>query len=341
MKPLALFKSELDGFLKELSRDFDIFGPKRQKKGYLDWGEIEGLSDLDLSPGVTKTSVKSFFLPQPEVLFEFSKRAGEERAFRLKEPNCPDRKRVLFGVRPCDARSIYLNSMPYKDDCYFQKNIERNIVIGLFCKAHLSTCFCTWVGGSPTSTDGMDIGVYELEDSFIFLPLSQRGQELLRDKGLREIGQKEEEQIDAYKNHAPEGILEGVDIAKEFSQKSLFDLYDARFWQEVTDPCLNCGTCTFLCPTCYCFDIQDEVLRGKGRRIRYWDSCMFPLFTLHASGHNPRGEKLKRVRNRFMHKLKYFPDRFGPISCVGCGRCVRDCPVSIDIRQVIRQFLEI
>jgi len=118
-------------------------------------------------------------------------------------------------------------------------------------------------------------------------------------------------------------------------KKDLLALYNASFWPQIAEACINCGACTFLCPTCYCFDIQDEVAGTKGVRLRYWDSCMFPLFTLHASGHNPRGQKMQRVRNRFMHKFKYFPDRFGPVSCVGCGRCVKDCPVNIDIREVI------
>jgi sulfhydrogenase subunit beta (sulfur reductase) len=106
--------------------------------------------------------------------------------------------------------------------------------------------------------------------------------------------------------------------------------------------CINCGTCTFLCPTCWCFDIQDEVHRSDGDRIRNWDSCMFPLFTLHASGHNPRSEKVQRVRQRFMHKLKYYVDKYdNGVACVGCGRCVKHCPVNIDIREVFKLMNEL
>ncbi|MGD8665834.1 MAG: 4Fe-4S dicluster domain-containing protein, partial [Desulfobacterales bacterium] len=113
------------------------------------------------------------------------------------------------------------------------------------------------------------------------------------------------------------------------------DLYNASFWEEVSFACINCGTCTYACPTCWCFDIQDENRGKRGCRMRNWDSCMYPLFTLHGSGHNPRGTKLHRVRQRFMHKLKYYVDKYDAgIQCVGCGRCIRHCPVNIDIRRV-------
>ena len=112
-------------------------------------------------------------------------------------------------------------------------------------------------------------------------------------------------------------------------------LHNASFWEDISFACINCGTCTFLCPTCWCFDIQDEIHGKSGKRLKNWDSCMFPLFTMHTTGHNPRGTKLQRVRQRFMHKLKYFVDKYDTgTMCVGCGRCVRQCPVNIDIRKV-------
>jgi len=116
-------------------------------------------------------------------------------------------------------------------------------------------------------------------------------------------------------------------------------LFAAPFWEGVSFSCINCGTCTYLCPTCWCFDIQDEVWGKQGDRIRNWDACMFPLFTLHGSGHNPRDKKVQRVRQRFMHKLKYYVDKYGDgVCCVGCGRCVQFCPVNIDIRRVCERM---
>jgi len=136
-------------------------------------------------------------------------------------------------------------------------------------------------------------------------------------------------QLEAEKN-----ITSRVETDK-LKDKALLDLHEAPFWDDIAFACINCGTCTYVCPTCWCFDIQDEAKQKQSSRFRNWDTCMSPLFTRHATGHNPRGAKVQRVRQRFMHKLKYFLDKYDQgIMCVGCGRCVKSCPVNIDIRQV-------
>ncbi len=136
---------------------------------------------------------------------------------------------------------------------------------------------------------------------------------------------------------AAERAMPAVWSVEPVRERAMVELFNASFWEDLQFACINCGVCTFLCPTCWCFDIQDEVCGEKGCRVRLWDSCMFPLFTLHGSGHNPRAQKLQRVRQRFLHKLKYYVDKYhNGVACVGCGRCVQFCPVNIDIREVMR-----
>jgi formate hydrogenlyase subunit 6/NADH:ubiquinone oxidoreductase subunit I len=114
--------------------------------------------------------------------------------------------------------------------------------------------------------------------------------------------------------------------------------FEDPIWNRLTESCIGCGACTYLCPTCHCFDIADEQHHYQGRRIRTWDSCQYPQFTRHASGHNPRPARKHRLRQRFMHKFSYTVEKSGDIYCVGCGRCVVHCPVNLDIREVIRAF---
>jgi sulfhydrogenase subunit beta (sulfur reductase) len=172
--------------------------------------------------------------------------------------------------------------------------------------------------------------------------LTDKGEKLLEKAGInKDADSNIQKKTHALKEEAEKKISSSVPTDK-LREKKVNDLFNAPFWDDVAFACINCGTCTFLCPTCWCFDIQDEITKKRGDRIRNWDSCMFPLFTLHASGHNPRSEKVQRVRQRFMHKLKYYVDKYNDgVACVGCGRCVKYCPVNIDIRDVFKLMNDI
>ncbi len=366
MKTIFLNEKELLALLASWCETFDVYAPNDGKGedaacSVIGWGKIASKEEFygvlpdKIAKGVHKTSIKPFFFPQPETLVTFT--SDNKPCAPLA--NTVGQKRLILGVRPCDARSVMLNAMPYRDDPYYQANQNKTVLVGVGCNEKAITCFCEKTGGSPLGTDGLDILITTLGTGFALEALTNQGDELLGSQGaaldealLAEFTKRRESfAADAQKaNSTPS--LKG---------KDLMSLYQSKIWQDLSQSCINCGACTFLCPTCYCFDIQDEAIRkdkgssnacacGTGgcacdapsvRRIRYWDSCMFPLFTKHASGHNPRGTKEHRVRNRFMHKLKYFPDRFGALSCVGCGRCIRECPVNIDIREVMTTLLAV
>lgn len=339
----GLRRADLEKWLSQWSKKNTVYCPDEKighgTASFSGWKIWEGDALPKIKPGPAKCSIKTFYFPQPETLHTFSTAPDDPDAFLLKEAEGDTSTDVLVGVRPCDARAVYLNGLPYSRDPYFQYRDSKTILVGFSCLEQCSTCFCQDVGGSPFDTQRLDIAITEIEDRFIAEVLSDRGKALVKSVGGADpASDKDRAELDRLKNKAK--ILKS-DPSDNLKEKELMGLYNAGFWNSLADPCLNCGICTFLCPTCYCFDIQDEVIGNKGRRIRYWDSCMFPLFTQHASGHNPRGLKMQRVRNRFMHKLKYFPDRFGPLSCVGCGRCIRDCPVNIDIREVLQDLLSV
>jgi ferredoxin len=272
-------------------------------------------------------------------MFECATDPEDTEANILKEAPKEYPPQAVVGIRPCDAHAFQIvkvnfDNPEYRDPWWIQR-FDSTILLGLGCNEPCPTCFCTSAGGGPFDKEGLDALIYDLGDRFLVKGLTERGEEFL---GKAEGGIEAEgvalKEAEGLEESAREKITSRVPTDR-LGEKVVNDLFDAAFWHDVAFACINCGTCTYLCPTCWCFDIQDEVYGKKNDRIRNWDSCMFPLFTLEGSGHNPRDKKFQRVRQRFMHKLKYYVDKYGNgIQCSGCGRCVRFCPVNIDIRHV-------
>jgi sulfhydrogenase subunit beta (sulfur reductase) len=299
----------------------------------------------------TRVPLKEVFLPQTEVLctYDFDE---------LAEVSLPEDKILVFGCRPCDARALRQLDAVFGPenkgyaDPYFRKRRENAVVIALACASPCPTCFCTAMGGGPAGTEGVDILAHDLPSlagaggSILLEAASDKGRALLaaHPELLAEAGAQALEEAKAADAAAEAAVRRandlGVDLGSEVAalKRNMDPAFDDERWEELTVRCLGCGACTYLCPTCHCFDIADEARLYKGRRIRTWDSCQFPLFTKHASGHNPRRTKKERLRQRFMHKFSYAVENTGSALCVGCGRCIAGCPVNLDIRDVIRSF---
>ncbi|MFZ5764904.1 MAG: 4Fe-4S dicluster domain-containing protein [Thermodesulfobacteriota bacterium] len=344
MKVFKATHAELDALLTGWARQALVYcpatetSPERDEECGPGWTRLPDNGCLDLPSGPSRTSVKTFLFPQPETMQTCSLRADDPARGVMRETSASNAKQIVVGVRPCDGRSVVLNNLPFREDPFYQHNLARTVLVGFTCSTPCSTCFCDQVGGSPMGTDGLDVAVSASDGGWLVEVLSVRANELFAGATLAPATPEDLASLAERRAQSPP---EGNAKRDALAARDLNRLYEAPLWQVLGEACINCGACTFLCPTCYCFDIQDEVSRGQGRRIRYWDSCMFPLYSLHTSGHNPRGKKMQRTRNRFLHKLKYFPDRFGPFSCVGCGRCIQDCPVNIDIREVIHDLLTV
>jgi len=311
--------------------DFHAFMPLSEGK----------IPDFDFQN--TRLSPKSVIYPQSERLFEYTLDSADAEANILKESPKDFSPRAIVGIRPCDAHAFQIvrrnfDNPEYRDP-WWVRHFESTTLVGLGCNDPCSTCFCTAVGGGPFHEEGLDALVFDLGDRCLIKGVTDKGEAFLTNmnggKPADEAVLKEAEGLAASASKK----ITSSPPTDQLKGKKTNDLFTAPFWEEVAFGCLNCGTCTYLCPTCWCFDIQDEVSGKKGDRIRNWDSCMFPLFTLHGSGHNPRDAKVQRVRQRFMHKLKYYVDKYdNGAQCSGCGRCVRYCPVNIDIRNVCKRM---
>jgi sulfhydrogenase subunit beta (sulfur reductase) len=329
-------KSNMEEVINGLLQQGEVIAPVRQD-GVMVFYRIQSASDVDLEYANTKLSPKGCFFPQTEVLFYY-----EKEDHHMTMPAEDKRPGFLLGVRPCDARAMALldpvfDDTQYKDVPYLERRKNR-IIIGMACTMPQSTCFCTTTGGNPLDTTGMDIIWQDIGDRYLVKGVTDKGKKALQkivgiEKATAEDLKEAEEQGKNVLSQLPESAFE-LDKITERLQSSFED----PFWEGIHERCLGCATCTFVCPTCHCFDIQDENSKGRGRRVRLWDSCMFPLFTLHASGHNPRTSGRERMRQRIMHKFNYFKANNGKVACVGCGRCIRECPVNMDIRQILSVY---
>ena len=338
MDQLKIRKGRFSDFLNSLKGSYRLCGPVRQGE-VVDFIQIQDAVEMDLSFQNSHLSPKFLFLPQSERMFEYSLDPVRDDAHILKEVPKDYSPLAIIGIRPCDARAFELVDVnfdtPKFRDPWWVRAREAATLVGLGCTRPCGTCFCTSVGGGSFDEAGLDVLLTDTGEAFLAKILTEKGENFFRASNAFEPADEELiRKATAIQQAATGKVVSKVDTSRLAALDTLA-LYEADFWEEVHFACINCGVCTYLCPTCWCFDIQDETHGRSGVRMRNWDSCMFPLFTLHASGHNPRGEKIQRVRQRFMHKLKYYVDKYeNGVACVGCGRCVQHCPVNIDIRQV-------
>jgi ferredoxin len=331
-------KDEWLGALQVLKESYRLFGPVKDGDFHT-FVPINGGKAPDFDYQNSRLSPKAVVYPQSERMFEYTLDETDPEAHIMKESPKDYSPQAVVGIRPCDAHAFQIVKRnfdnPEFQDPWWVRHFESTTLVGLGCNEPCSTCFCSEVGGGPFHEKGLDVLLFDLGEHYLGKSLSEKGEVFLEKTG---VGVPTDDEVlkkaETLKASASKKISSQVSV-ENLKKKVPNTLFDAPFWEEVAFSCLNCGTCTYLCPTCWCFDIQDEVFGKQGDRMRNWDSCMFPLFTLHGSGHNPRDEKFQRVRQRFMHKLKYYVDKYDDgIQCSGCGRCVRYCPVNIDIRRV-------
>ncbi|HIX91747.1 MAG TPA: 4Fe-4S dicluster domain-containing protein [Firmicutes bacterium] len=287
----------------------------------------------------TTKSPKDFFFPQSECLMKFK---TEGKNIEIIDTRSESEDFAIFGVRACDARAFkVLDNVFLKEpvDTYYQNRREHGIIISLACDRPAETCFCGTFDIDAANPDG-DIVCYKTESALYLDAKTEKGQGLLAAvEAATEPAEASE--IDAAKQQITERLnrLPLADLKSDAFGAGKTDTYfNAPEWKELSEACLGCGTCTFVCPTCQCYDIKDFNTGHGVIRHRCWDSCMYSEFTKMSAG-QPRLTQLERFRQRFMHKLVYYPENNdGLFSCVGCGRCVSKCPIGMNIVKVMKKL---
>ncbi len=331
MAESKIAKNKIPELLKAVSADYTLFGPK-DEAGIVAIAHIRSVEELMQDYRISTISAKELFLPRAEVVYEFD---GQ----KFVDDKLPDEKRVIFGMRPCDCRALALLDRNFdtdqvKDPFYVTRR-QNTIVVALGCNQPLSSCFCTVVGGDPFGQEGADVLLGDVGDSLLAKAVTSKGKEFLAQYG-KFFSTAGPGNWDKHAKEAKNKIKSELKV--ENIKSRLDNLFEDEIWETISDKCLGCGACSYLCPVCYCFDLVDEKTASGLKKIRTWDCCMFSMFTRHASGHNPRSANFSRLRQKIMHKFNYHTECHGIDGCVGCGRCVRSCPVNLDIRGVLEKI---
>jgi sulfhydrogenase subunit beta (sulfur reductase) len=343
MKFISIDKKDWARGIEKSRETYQLFGPVKDENGcFIKSLDGDTLPEMDYHN--TVMSVKSVLFPQTEKMLETTLDESKEDHHIMKRSATDYSPRAVVGMRPFDAKAMQLVKLNFDTkefrDPYWCDAYEATTFVGLGINKPGPFDFSTSAGSGPFSEDGLDVLLADMDDTYIAKVLTDKGASFIDSCGFTTALDEKESQVlfDVLRKDAEKSITSHIETDK-LRDKTILDLHEAPFWDDVAFSCINCGTCTYVCPTCWCFDLQDETKRKESARIRNWDTCMSPLFTIHSSGHNPRDTKTQRVRQRFMHKLKYFTDKYDQgTMCVGCGRCVKSCPVNIDIREVAKKM---
>lgn len=329
--------ARLSGFVAALMAAYRVYAPVR-REGELRFDSVSAADEVVWGYRNTTRAPKAVMFPQSESMIRFAQRL--DRLNEVQAAPLDETPTAVLGIRPCDVRGFLLFDRVFGQgefcDPYYMARRNSTLVIAMACDRPRATCFCHAFGSGPYDSQGADAWLRVAGDGYLVEVLSERGAAL--EAFLQGLPEADEGQL-ALAEEAERAALARLSNIEPVAgiETVLAGLFDSPLWAEVSEKCLACGTCTYNCPGCHCFNIEDRVLARGGDRVRAWDSCMYPMFTQHASGHNPRPDQAARWRQRVMHKFEYLPRNVGLYGCVGCGRCIQSCPVRLDIRQVLRR----
>jgi len=341
---LVIGDQGLKAWLNWLLIDRTVIAPVSGPNGLILFQPVQKVDEIAMNFQNAALSPKDWFFARSEVLFtvtskanvhsEGSEKSGGSPAFSTPTivPAKIEREAVIFGIRPCDAHGIALMDKPFlasPEDTLWKEKRDKTALVGLACTKPCAECFCTSMGSGPHDSTGMDIMLTPLGQGFAVQGITEKGKKLLSQAGTQE------------RDFSPPKLPEVKVVNSKGVTEAVRRNFNHAYWDRLADRCLHCNACAYVCPTCYCFDIRDYQEGERTERVRSWESCQSPGFIRAAGGHNPRPAKGARLRQRFAHKLLYFADIFGAVKCTGCGRCVKACPVNIDIREVINDMAKL
>lgn len=328
-KTFAINKEQVGDFIRDLIPDYEVVAPVK-RDGIHRFEKIENSKEMNLNFINTIFPLKKYFLPHLENIFDYE---GEKAKISFEKT-----KRAMFGIRPCDVNSllrydeVFLNREFY--DAYYAKRRKNTLILALNCSEAGENCFCTSLG-----TDKLPEGEFDL----LFTEEKKKGDYLVEvgSKKGKELVNKNKELFQKTK----EKPTIKLNCKKKLTEKELEKLtcpknFHSHVWEKYAEKCLSCCSCTITCPTCTCFGLRDVINLDleSGSRVREWQSCQLKVFTKVAGEFVFREERDKRLKHRIYHQLNYFKERHGKQLCVGCGRCIENCPTKIDMTEILKEL---
>lgn len=340
LQELILEKDQLIPLLRKLKKTDRLIAPVANKHGDTLLREINNIDtdriDLKNQP---QNSLKSFFLPQQEVLAHYSTKTDD---YRFTPPERA-KETIYFGVRSCDLTALlYMDlifSKPAKDATYYDRR-QHSLIITLGCNSPFENCFCEATNSGPYLDYGYDLQFIDLGDAYYVAAGRRKGADLLKRWGyfFREV-EEEDQKIRYQLFLEARGRFSRNIQVNHACHKLQKEKVSEAIWEKLSSRCYDCGGCAYVCPTCTCFSVDDMAIDdNSGTRIRSWDACTSSGFTRMAGNHNPTDRRRHALKQRFLHKLKYDYEKHGKASCTGCGRCVDICFGGVDITTFIEMF---
>lgn len=337
-------REDLPALFQKIAADQELYLPV-STAGQTNFGVWREEAEVDLDTLKTVKSPKDVFFPQSETLYTCYR---EGKKLSVEPETLKEQDFVVFGMKACDIKGVEVLDRVFLSDpidTFYAARRDHGTIVALACHEPEETCFCK-VFGVDAAHPAADVAAWMVEDTLYWKPETEKGQKLTEKLAdlLEKAEDAESETAVAEEEKKIRAIIEELPYSHlslgGWNGDVLMEKFESPLWEELYKPCLACGTCTFVCPTCQCYDIKDYDTGHGVQRYRCWDSCMYSDFTMMAHGNNRTSQK-ERFRQRFMHKLVYFPaNNDGMYSCVGCGRCVEKCPASLNIVKVIKAFQE-
>ncbi|MCG2714275.1 MAG: 4Fe-4S dicluster domain-containing protein [Candidatus Omnitrophica bacterium] len=335
MKYASLKKTNLNDWLEYLKNKAKLYAP-RKKENLFVFRPVKDVADVCLEYIPTILPPKKYYFPQKEKLFKFS-----AQPFKTAKAIDKFEEFILFGVHTCDIAGIQCMDVAFRDgpeDPNYLNRKDKMTIIGIECLKYCDKyANCTSMG-NHLPRGGYDLMIVDVGNKFIIHINSEKGERLVKEVDfIKESTEKEMVELDRTREEKKKVFKDEFYVPLSKIYESFDESFNSEVWKDVGKKCVACGNCTTVCPTCYCFDVSDEMELNlnDGVRYRIWNSCQMDDFAKVAGGEDFRKGRDSRQRHRYYRKFKYSVDKFNRYFCTGCGRCTRTCMAGISLIDTI------